>query len=362
VNQIIFVNVIYATDFTSLLVNVTDNYFASWRRHNDMLPLRLHCSTRPRALAFANSVNDFAPSFASQSFSRQFTLSSASQINKVKSNLKGIQHDESGLWCNQQPLEVCVRDGFIEAMALEAEVEFENCFDSVRPPAIPIDLTFSHSNRRTHAAGFDPYSFLYRIVKRLVDIGLCCLFLLILLPLLFICALAVRFSSPGPIFYREKRVGQFGRSFTIFKFRSMYTKEYMRDTLRYKECDKTQMKRRLDQKHQYDPRVTPIGKYLRKLSLDELPQLINVLRGDMSVIGPRPVVEAELERYGAYDYFYKLMVPGITGLWQVSGRNDVSYARRVLMDAEYCTNWSPSSDISILLRTIPAVLKAKGAY
>jgi lipopolysaccharide/colanic/teichoic acid biosynthesis glycosyltransferase len=174
--------------------------------------------------------------------------------------------------------------------------------------------------------------------------------------------LVVRFSSPGPIFYREKRIGQFGKHFTILKFRSMYTKDYLRNVLQYKECEKTQMKRRLDQKHRSDPRITPVGKYLRKLSLDELPQLINVLCGDMSLIGPRPVVEAELERYGSYAYFYKLMVPGITGLWQVSGRNDVSYVRRVLMDAEYCTNWSPWYDISILLRTIPTVLKAKGAY
>jgi exopolysaccharide production protein ExoY len=255
-----------------------------------------------------------------------------------------------------------VRNGSFMAMPTSAEVEIENSFDSDISPIVPIDSVYPQSNGRTHAVGFDPNSLSYRIVKRWVDIGLCCLFLPILLPLFLVCALAVRLTSPGPVFYRERRIGQFGTPFIIFKFRSMYTKEYMRDVLQYKECEKTQMERRLDQKHQYDPRITSAGKYLRKLSLDELPQLINVLRGDMSIIGPRPVVEAELERYGSYVYFYKLMVPGITGLWQVSGRNDVSYVRRVLLDAEYSTTWSPWSDISILLRTIPAVLKAKGAY
>ncbi|HEX4019921.1 MAG TPA: sugar transferase [Acidobacteriaceae bacterium] len=247
-------------------------------------------------------------------------------------------------------------------MPTHADVEVGSSVDSDNYLAIPIDSIHSWSYVRMHAESFNPYSFLYRVAKRWVDIGMCCLFLPIVLPLFLAVMLAVWFSSPGPVFYREKRIGQFGRPFAIFKFRSMHTQKYMRDVLQYKECNLTQMKRRVDQKHEYDPRITSVGKYLRKLSLDELPQLLNVLRGDMSLVGPRPVVEAELERYGGYAYFYKLMVPGITGLWQVSGRNDVSYVRRVLMDAEYCTKWSPWSDISILLRTIPTVLKTKGAY
>lgn len=255
-----------------------------------------------------------------------------------------------------------MRNGLIGAMPTHTEVDVESSFGLDISAVVPIDSVLPRADDRIHAVGFNPSSFLYRIAKRFADISICCLFLPILLPLFAVIILAIRFSSQGPVFYREKRIGQFGKPFTIVKFRSMHTKKYLHDVLQYKECEKTQMKRRLDQKHQHDPRITPIGRYLRKLSLDELPQLINVLRGDMSLIGPRPVVEAELERYGSYAYFYKLMLPGITGLWQVSGRNDVSYQRRVLMDAEYCTHWSPWYDISILLRTIPIVLKAKGAY
>jgi exopolysaccharide production protein ExoY len=255
-----------------------------------------------------------------------------------------------------------VRSGLTETMPTQTEFEIDGSFALDISTVFPIDSVLPQADGRMHTVAFNPSSFLYRIAKRCADVSICCLFLPILLPLFAAIMLVVRFSSPGPIFYREKRIGQFGKHFTILKFRSMYTKDYLRNVLQYKECEKTQMKRRLDQKHRSDPRITPVGKYLRKLSLDELPQLINVLCGDMSLIGPRPVVEAELERYGSYAYFYKLMVPGITGLWQVSGRNDVSYVRRVLMDAEYCTNWSPWYDISILLRTIPTVLKAKGAY
>ena len=258
-----------------------------------------------------------------------------------------------------------MRNGLIEAMPIHPEAEVASGFDRVDlgfSTVVSIDSVVPEAHSRTHSTGLDPSSFLYKVGKRFADVCICCLLLPILLPFFVVIMLAVRLSSPGPLFYREKRIGQFGKPFIIFKFRSMYTKEHLRDVLHYKECETTQMKRRLDQKHHHDPRITPVGKYLRKLSLDELPQLINVVRGDMSLIGPRPVVEAELERYGSYAHFYKLMLPGITGLWQVSGRNDVSYVRRVLMDAEYCINWSPWYDVSILLRTIPVVLKTKGAY
>ena len=205
-------------------------------------------------------------------------------------------------------------------------------------------------------------SLMYSVCKRGADIGFCILMLPLLVPICLAVALAVRLSSPGPIFYREQRVGRSGKQFKIYKFRSMYTKDHLREVIRYTECDVTQMTRRLDQKHIHDPRVTSVGRCLRKLSLDELPQLINVLRGDMSLVGPRPVVAAELQRYGAAAYFYKLTVPGITGLWQVSGRNDVSYEERVRLDVSYCSEWSFWFDLKIFARTIPAVLRGKGAY
>lgn len=182
------------------------------------------------------------------------------------------------------------------------------------------------------------------------------------LPIFAAVAMAVRLSSSGPVFYREQRVGKSGKLFRIYKFRSMYTKEYQREVLRYTECDVLQMRRRQDHKHMGDPRVTPVGRILRKLSLDELPQLMNVIRGEMSLVGPRPVVAAELQRYGADAYFYKLARPGITGLWQVSGRNDVSYEQRVRLDVTYCSEWSLWLDTLIMLRTVPAVVKTKGAY
>lgn len=253
-----------------------------------------------------------------------------------------------------------MQKGLVEGSSAYAEVDGD--FDFEVSPVVPINTVRVLSSNRNRVVRFNPFSFLYRVAKRWADIGLCFLFLPILLPLFLIMMLAVRLSSPGPIFYKEKRIGQFGRLFTIWKFRSMYTKEYMRDVLNYKECEKTQMTRRQDQKHVHDPRITPVGRYLRKLSLDELPQLINVLRGEMSLIGPRPVVKKELERYGNYAHYYKLMLPGMTGLWQVSGRNDVTYENRVRMDAEYCKSWSPWLDMLILLRTIPVVLKCTGAY
>ena len=115
-------------------------------------------------------------------------------------------------------------------------------------------------------------------------------------------------------------------------------------------------------KRPVDPRVTPVGRLIRKLSLDELPQLFNVLAGDMSLVGPRPIIEAERPIYGPYLVYYDLVSPGITGLWQVSGRSDVGYERRILLDREYASRWSCFLDISILARTIPAVITMRGAY
>jgi lipopolysaccharide/colanic/teichoic acid biosynthesis glycosyltransferase len=205
-------------------------------------------------------------------------------------------------------------------------------------------------------------SAMYLKVKRGLDLGCCLLMSPLVLPVFAAVALAVRLSSPGSVFYRKERVGRAGRKFTIYKFRSMYTREHLHGVLQYKECETTQMRRRLDEKHLGDPRVTPIGRLLRKFSLDELPQLINVVRGEMALVGPRPVVSAELQRYGVDSYFYKLTTPGLTGLWQVSGRNDVTYEQRVRLDAEYCSTWTLWLDTKILARTIPAVMRGKGAY
>lgn len=206
------------------------------------------------------------------------------------------------------------------------------------------------------------FSFSYLFVKRLVDFGISSILLLLLSPFFLVIALVVCLSSPGPIIYREWRVGRFGRRLQIYKFRSMYTKAYLRDVSKYQEDENLQMRLRIEKKYACDPRVTKVGSLLRRLSLDEFPQLINILKGDMSLIGPRPVVDAELSRYGEYARLYKLMYPGLSGLWQVSGRSDVSYQQRVLLDVAYCKEWSPLLDTIILVRTIPAVFQGKGAY
>lgn len=201
----------------------------------------------------------------------------------------------------------------------------------------------------------------YLIWKRLFDISLCSGALLALSPLLAAIALAVRLSSPGSIFYREVRVGLGGRSFTILKFRSMYTREYLAQ-VGFDECEQTELRRRQHDKGLGDPRITPIGRFLRQSSLDELPQILNVLLGDMSLVGPRPVVAAELRAYGDQAYFYQLAHPGITGLWQVSGRSNLSFNERTQLDARYCAEWTLWQDVVILARTVPAVLKRNGAY
>jgi exopolysaccharide production protein ExoY len=229
-------------------------------------------------------------------------------------------------------------------------------------PTVLFDIVRIYSSQLSQFRKLPISSFSYLFQKRMIDLAASGALLLLLSPVLLIVAIAVKVSSPGPVFYRERRVGRFGKHFTIYKFRSMYTKEYLRDVLKYQESEHAQMKRRMEKKHVRDPRVTGVGAVLRKLSLDEMPQLINILKGDMSLIGPRPVVEAELVNYGSHAVLYKLMYPGLSGLWQVSGRNDVSYNARVRKDVAYCKKWSPLLDFAILARTVPAVLKGRGAY
>jgi undecaprenyl-phosphate galactose phosphotransferase len=200
-----------------------------------------------------------------------------------------------------------------------------------------------------------------RLVKRMVDITISGTALLVLSPLMLTVALLVR-RDGGPALYGHKRLGLNGKSFSCLKFRSMVMNGD--DVLqRYlKENPEAHEEWATTRKLQNDPRVTRIGAFLRKSSLDELPQLINVLRGDMSLVGPRPIVTAEVSNYD-YDiaHYYRVR-PGITGLWQVSGRNDVTYRQRVQMDSWYVRNWSLWHDIAIICKTFPAVLRRSGAY
>ncbi|MBI2059302.1 MAG: undecaprenyl-phosphate galactose phosphotransferase WbaP [Nitrospirae bacterium] len=199
-------------------------------------------------------------------------------------------------------------------------------------------------------------------LKRAFDLLLGYVMLLVLIPVLALVALLIRLDSPGPIIYGHRRMGQNGRKFWCLKFRTMVERadQMLQDHL----AQNPQAQREWDAnfKLREDPRVTRLGGFLRKYSIDELPQLLNVLRGDMSLIGPRPIVEGEIPKYQAdIDMYYKVR-PGITGIWQVSGRNDVDYGERIKLDSWYVRNWSLWLDTVILLRTIRTVLGREGAY
>jgi exopolysaccharide production protein ExoY len=206
------------------------------------------------------------------------------------------------------------------------------------------------------------FSFRYAILKRALDIVLSLALIAILLPFGLLIALLVALGSSGPIFYREERVGRFRAPFCIIKFRSMYVSRLPTKVLDINKANRDGSCASRINKRACDPRITPVGRILRRTSLDELPQLWNVLLGEMSLVGPRPIVVAERRRYGCNLPYYDLFCPGITGLWQISGRSDVDYDRRVLFDREYASHWSCLLDFAILARTIPAVISMRGAY
>jgi UDP-galactose-lipid carrier transferase len=199
-----------------------------------------------------------------------------------------------------------------------------------------------------------------RILKAAFDHVVAMVLLVLLAPLLLALSMMVRLDG-GPAFYRHRRIGAGGRSFDCIKFRTMVpdSDSVLRRMLA--EDPAAAEEWAATQKLRNDPRVTRLGQFLRRSSLDELPQLLNVLRGEMSLVGPRPIVQAEIARYADdIDYYYETK-PGLTGLWQVSGRSDTSYARRVRLDVWYVRNWTLWHDIAILLKTIPAVFLQRGA-
>jgi exopolysaccharide production protein ExoY len=197
---------------------------------------------------------------------------------------------------------------------------------------------------------------------RTLDLIVALSILIFTLPLLIAIALVVRMQDGGRSVFAHERVGFGGRSFKVLKFRSMVLDADRRlaELLASDPYARAEWER--DHKLKCDPRITRVGAFLRRSSLDELPQLFNVLRGDMSIVGPRPIVTAEISRYGRRFQHYCAVKPGITGLWQVSGRNDVAYRRRVAMDTIYARHKSLAWDIKLLLLTVPAVLFASGSY
>ncbi|MES1158920.1 MAG: sugar transferase [Terricaulis silvestris] len=198
-------------------------------------------------------------------------------------------------------------------------------------------------------------------VKRAFDIIVSLSALIFLAPAFATIALLIKLTDPGPIFYRHLRIGRQGARFECFKFRTMAVDSQERLANILSTDPHAAAEWRESQKLRRDPRVTQIGGFLRKSSLDELPQLFNVLRGDMSLVGPRPITRAELYRYGRERRYYLLVRPGITGQWQVSGRSSTGYEKRVQLDRQYLETWSWGKEIWILLMTIPAILKTRDA-
>ncbi|MGX1198744.1 undecaprenyl-phosphate galactose phosphotransferase WbaP [Parvibaculum sp. MBR-TMA-1.3b-4.2] len=199
-----------------------------------------------------------------------------------------------------------------------------------------------------------------RFVKRSFDLAVAAAALVALAPFFAVLSALIR-RDGGPAFYGHTRVGEQGRDFNCLKFRTMRTDgdAILKALLEKNPEARAEWDR--DQKLRHDPRITRIGHFLRKTSLDELPQLLNVLRGEMSLVGPRPVTQAEVRRYGEDAEYYLAAKPGITGLWQVSGRNNTTYVRRVQLDAWYVKNWSLWADIAILFKTVPVLITRKGA-
>ncbi len=197
-----------------------------------------------------------------------------------------------------------------------------------------------------------------RALKLLLDYAIALPSLIFISPLLFVIGLIVKLDSPGPVFHRRVVMGMNGRQFDAFKIRTMHVNGH--EIL----VNHPNLERQLAQEHKLkdDPRVTRVGRFLRKASLDELPQIINVLRREMSLVGPRIIAPVEMSNYGDWGLNLLTVPPGITGLWQISGRSNLDYKERVQLDMHYIRNWSIWLDLQILWRTIPAVIKGRGAY
>ena len=197
------------------------------------------------------------------------------------------------------------------------------------------------------------------LAKRLLDIVASAVLLVLLSPLFLAVAIAIRLEDPGPILFKQKRVGRWGTLFTMWKFRSMFTdaEERKRELMAQNEMEGGVLFKMKD-----DPRITKVGRIIRKTSIDELPQLWNVFKGEMSLVGPRPPVTQEVDQYSLSDRRRLEVIPGITCIWQVSGRSDIPFDQQVELDVQYIESQSFWNDIKILLKTVPALLFGTGAY
>ena len=224
------------------------------------------------------------------------------------------------------------------------------------------DLEYPATGARVQRDAKPATFFRYRVIKRAADIFVALFAMLILAPVMVVIILLVRFTSPGPIFFSHRRISKNGAFFSMWKFRTMCvdSAEVLDHYLAMHPEARAEWT--LTHKLRNDPRITAVGLFLRRYSLDELPQIWNVLTGRMSIVGPRPIVAAEVEKYGEFFDHYCRVKPGVTGLWQVSGRSKVSYPNRVKLDCEYVENWTLFRDLRILLATAKSVVNQDGAY
>ena len=198
----------------------------------------------------------------------------------------------------------------------------------------------------------------YISVKRIIDVIISTIGLIVLSPIFLILAIIIKLDSKGPVFFAHTRYGKDGKKFKMYKFRTMY--ENAQDMIN--DFTQEQMKEWKENfKLQDDPRITKVGKFLRKTSLDELPQIVNIIKGDLSIIGPRPVIEEELEKYGDNKDKFLSVTPGLTGYWQANGRSSTTYEQRMEMELYYIDNISPKLDVKIFFKTIESVIKKEGA-
>lgn len=219
--------------------------------------------------------------------------------------------------------------------------------DNINTSKQRIEITYEEKNKIA-----------YNLVKRLADIILSLIAIIFLSPIFLIVALVVRFDSKGKIVFGHERIGKNMNRFKIYKFRTMYeNSEEIFNNFTEDQKKEYYINFKLDN----DPRITKVGRFLRETSLDELPQLINILKGNMSIVGPRPIVEKEIEKYGSYAETVFSVLPGLTGYWQANGRSDTTYAERVQMDMYYIKNRSILMDINIILKTVISVIKKEGA-
>ncbi len=245
-----------------------------------------------------------------------------------------------------------------DTASLLREVQTEEPHHSTVDPPVDRLVVLPEASGLGTAEGLLGASRFQRAAKRFIDIVVSLVALALLSGIFVAVALAIRFTSRGPILYPHQRAGRNGERFTMYKFRSMYDRAHEDRAyhLRRNEATGPVFKIR------NDPRVTRVGRFLRRTSIDELPQLFNVLLGEMSLVGPRPALPEECHHYGEREKLRLLVKPGLTCIWQVSGRSDISFDTWIEMDIEYIRSWSTWGDIALLCRTIPAVLSARGAY